>query len=119
MSFAKNFIVGKTRSEKRFRCFEFENREDLFEAFVIETQDYSQRDLFDICCMMEYMTQRELNKKNINSNGMLLYERYRGLAVNIMDSDFFEEEKKKLNIKTSLDLCKFGSKLVAIEFRDF
>jgi len=119
MSFTNNFVIGKTRSSKIFRCYEFENIMEFFDVLYNETIEYTQIDLFDTYCMLEYMVQREIRKHSSDSEKLLLYGQYLEFIAKRLDAEFFEVEKQRLNLKTSIDICNFGSKMVAIEFKHF
>lgn len=92
---------------------------ELFETTNFESIDYTQHDFFDVYCMLEHLIRREIKKKSLDLDRMFLYEKHRKLISDRIDTQFFEEEKQRHHIVTSIDLCKFGSNLVEIEFRDF
>ena len=119
MSSISNFIIGKTRSKRIAKCFDCKDSIELSEIINFEVIDYTQYDFFDVYCMFEHLIQREIKKHSLDSDRMFLYEKHRKFISNRMNSQFFEEEKQRLHIVTSIDLCKFGSNLVEIEFRDF
>lgn len=117
MSDIIKFTIGKTRSGKPFFSFASE-RIGYSEIWSVYSNSYSEEDIFDIYCSLEYLIGRSIRKNGSNSKESFNYETNKKIIVELfLSKQKIAELKKKHGIFTSLDVCKFGSNLVSIEFK--
>ena len=114
----KSFKVGKTRLKKVITCAAEENL-NLPKLIYKYCSDFLSEDFFDAYCIFEFLIQREIRHNQLHSEEMRLFEKNQKIIKEIICSSFIEEEKLRLGLKTSLDVCLFGSRLTNIEFKDF
>ena len=113
----KRFIIGKTRLNLPIRCYRTDSG-DFSDLLIKDTENYSPSDFFDAYCAFEYLIQRSLKKEREFNAELELFEDNRKTLASLLDNKFFEEEKYRLNLHTSFDLCVFGSKLINFEFKN-
>lgn len=118
MSNPKKFEFGKARSRKPIICFQCDE-EEFFELILHYTKHYSDEDFFDAYCAFEYMVQYTLKKGSKFADELAMYEDNRRVVRGKLDDKYIEEEKSRLGLKTSIDVCLFGSTLVNPEFKNF
>lgn len=121
MSQVVQFKVGITRLSQRI-CYMNSEKEILSEDGLVDLYlQYTDADYFDAYCVFEYLIQRELKKKCIEQSNLLrIYEINQNIILTVFwGEDRLEVEKRLNGIKTSIDMCKHGLRLVNVEFKDF
>lgn len=112
-----SFLVGKTRSEKEIYCAV--EREEAEWVLTTKHPDFSSDDHFDVYCVFEFLSVRAKRKLGKFSKDYYLFAAHsRVTRILFFDDEQIGHLMVKNKLITSLDVCKFGSRLVTIEFAD-
>jgi len=113
-----NFKAGKTESKKEILCF-MELNLSMLDDFLKIINEYSLDDLLDAYCVFEYLIKRSLKRSHTLSPELLMYmDNQKMIKRRFASEAQFEEVKIRNGIRTSIDACNHGSKLVSPEFKD-
>lgn len=118
MSQEVRFKVGSTRSGKPIFCFAQPNMVSINDVLKCLGK-YLLDDLLDAYCVFEYLMKHSLRISGEFSNELLIYFNNQSIIKQrFVDEELFNKVKERNNIKTSMDACKHGSRLVNVEFKD-
>jgi len=113
------FNVGKTRFRNPVVCAT--NKNEILPVLISCCQDlYTTDDYFDAYCVFEFLIQRSLRQEDKDLSKVALFTISRKIITDhFLNERILNESKAALGLKTSMDVCRYGSKLVNIEFKDF
>jgi len=119
MSQPIRFKIGTTKSLKKI--FYLAREQDVYslECILCLFKGFSLPECFDAYCVFEYLISHSLKKHRDMYDGYLIYKmNQEALFKAFFTKESFENQKRLNGAKTSIDLCRHGSRLVSQEFKD-
>lgn len=111
--------VGKTRFGHSINI-PMNDEEIILILQSTQEKQYSLEDYFDIYCAFEYLTQRSIKHQTKDYFNDTTFSKFKKVIIDECLTDvIIRDFRSKYGLTTSIDVCKFGSKFVNIEFNGF